>query len=93
MRSQTFEFLRFLWKKIPASKKIRFKQKIRTLDSLVNKSTGADRTLATEVVRVDLLNEYRDLIHSLIINFQEMNYRIQKLEENAQSEQNVTEKN
>jgi hypothetical protein len=81
MRRHTFQFLKSVWKKSPLNVQLKIKRKVRSLDSLINESRKIDPTLVTDVVRVDLLNEYRDLINSLIINFQEINHRIQKLEE------------
>lgn len=77
--------LKYVWKKLPHSVKETIKKRISTLNTLVNPNASDKAIEISAVTNLDVLEEYRELVISLVSNMQDLHTRIHKLEKNQKS--------
>ena len=79
------KILKYIWKRLPHSVKVTIKRKISTLNTLVNPHVLGNTVEISGATDLDVLEEYRELVLSLVSNMQDLHIRIHNLEKNQKS--------
>ncbi len=80
-----FKILRLAWHVSPGVMKEIIRRKISTVNSLINENTITSSREISSDSNIDIVSEYRDLIKSLVLNFNEIHIRLQMVEQSQKA--------
>jgi hypothetical protein len=87
MKATLFRLLKSIWKNIPTTIQAVVRRKVNTLNTLINyqQQTNRQLTISLEPINMDLLEEYRSTIESLVNTMKDLHQRIKVIEESKNS--------
>ena len=81
MKKTLIKILKRTWNFSPELIKKIVRRKVSTLNNLINGNTPVKQFEISTIAKIDVVNEYRELLRNLVVNLNEMHSRIQALEQ------------